>query len=241
MLQELYEQLNDSSLSEEHEKIFINMFNKFLENYNSKNINSKNFDNFKKDAYLLFNGLYKFMFEEDIDNQDDITEEEIITYNEMKSHVEYIIYNIKDIEYEAEENYSIYNSIKFVSEFIEQRSIDIKEINNIIEDNTNILEKCTNHLEINLKIREIIEKIKTNVDLGYLNASKNYLDEILDNFSVEDKLLVMQDIEKNIDYKKKINEIQNKDIIDRYNELIIINNIINLKSVLISKLRLLNN
>ena len=125
MFQELYEKLNDSSLSKDHEKIFIEMFNIFVTNYNV-NIKSENFENFKEDSYLLFNGLYKFMFEEDIDSHDDITEEEIIKYNDLKNHVEYIIYNIKNIEYTIGENDNIYNSITIVTNFIQERSINIE-------------------------------------------------------------------------------------------------------------------
>ena len=125
MFQELYEKLNDSSLSKDHEKIFIEMFNIFVTKYNV-NIKSENFENFKEDSYLLFNGLYKFMFEEDIDSHDDITEEEIIKYNDLKNHVEYIIYNIKNIEYTIGENDNIYNSITIVTNFIQERSINIE-------------------------------------------------------------------------------------------------------------------
>ena len=77
MIQDLYEQLNDSSNEEQQEKIFKDLFTKFLEFYHPNKINSNNFVEFKQDAYLVFSGLHTYLFQEDINNEEDITYEEI--------------------------------------------------------------------------------------------------------------------------------------------------------------------
>lgn len=122
MIQDLYDQLNDLSLNDKQEKIFTQMFNKFLENYNRNSINSKNFGNFKEDTYLVFDGLYKYIFQEDIYNEDDISEKELHIFNELKNHIEYILNNINQIEYNKQtDDNPIYDSIKIVSDFIKQQ------------------------------------------------------------------------------------------------------------------------
>ena len=134
MLQELYEKLNDSSFEEEHEKIFAEFFNKFLEIYYPNKINSNNFVNFKEDTYLVFNGLYLYLFQEDINNQEDITEEETDKFNDMKNHVEYIIHNIKDLEYEENNKENpLFSSLIIVMDFVNESLKNINRVNSSLE------------------------------------------------------------------------------------------------------------
>ena len=157
MLQNLYDQLNDSSKEEEHEKIFEALFTKFLEIYNPNKINSKNFIQFKQDAYLVFDGLHKYLFQEDINNEEDITEEEIEKFNNIKNHVEYILNNIQGMEYGEEEDDPIFNSFKVVTDFVNESLENIRGINEILQNTTESLQDFSQNLEITLKLREIIE------------------------------------------------------------------------------------
>ena len=232
MLNELYDKLNDSSFEEEHEKIFAELFTKFLEIYYPNKINSNNFVNFKEDTYLVFNGLYLYLFQEDINNQEDITEEEIEKFNDIKNHVEYIVNNIKDLEYEenGEEN-PLFNSLEVVTNFLNESLENIKGMNEIMENTTKKLEDCSQNLEMTLKLKEIIEN-KGSKNIDTLKEYRKNLDDFLDNFSVEQKISVIKDIENNVNYEDKIKNCQDNELIQNYSNLLQLQNIITLKSII---------
>ena len=232
MLHELYDKLNDSSFEEEHEKIFAELFTKFLEFYHSNKINSNNFVNFKEDTYLVFNALYLYLFQEDINNQEDITEEEIDKFNDMKNHVEYIINNIKDLEYEEDnEDHPLFNSLRIVTDFLNESLENIKGINNIIQNTTDKLEDFSKNLEMNLKLKEIIEN-KDSENIDTLKEYRQNLDNFLDKFSIEQKISVIKDIENNVNYEDQIKNCQDNELIQNYSNLLQLQNIITLKSII---------
>ena len=119
---QLYEDLNNILLQDKHESIITTMITKFLEKYKN-NINSKNFAQFKEDTYIVVEGLNIFMFQEDINNDDDVSEEQVEIFLDIKNNVEYIINNIQELQYEEDdEDNPIFNSINIVVNFIKERT-----------------------------------------------------------------------------------------------------------------------
>ena len=229
MISKLYEQLNDSANSENQEQILKKIFTKFLENYNQGKINSKNFVDFKEDTYLVFNGLYHYLFQEDINNEEDITQEEIDKFNYIKNHVEYIINNIKYLEYEDKEENPIYISLEIVIRFVTESLENITGINEIFANTTKKLQNFSENIEMNLKLREIMSDIKTGNN-DNIQEYRIILDGFLKTFTLEQKLEVIKDIENNIDYQEQIKNCKDDNLINYYNNLLMLQNIINLKS-----------
>tara|TARA_Y100000991_G_C21956891_1_gene342535 strand:+ start:760 stop:1491 length:732 start_codon:yes stop_codon:yes gene_type:complete len=232
MLQELYEKLNDSSFEEEHEKIFAEFFNKFLEIYYPNKINSNNFVNFKEDTYLVFNGLYLYLFQEDINNQEDITEEETDKFNDMKNHVEYIIHNIKDLEYEENNKENpLFSSLIIVMDFVNESLKNIKDMNEIMQKGIEKLEDASTNLEMIFKLKEITEN-RESKNIDTLKEYRKNLDDFLKKFSIEQKILVIKGIENNVNYEDKIKNCQDNELIKNYSNLLQLSNIITLKSII---------
>lgn len=232
MLKNLYDKLNDSSFDDQHEQIFAELFTKFIKIYYPNKINFNNFVNFKEDTYLVFNGLYLYLFQEDINNQEDITEEEIEKFNDMKNHVEYIINNIKDIEYEEnDEENPLFISLSIVIEFLNESLENIKGINEILQKTTDKLEDYSKNIEMALKLKEIIDN-RDSQNIDTLKEYRNNLDNFLENFSVEQKIVVIKDIENNVNYEEKIKNCQDNNLIKNYSNLLQLQNIITLKSII---------